>query len=623
MDAPSRHKRLFADLKRRNVFRVTAVYGGTGFVVLQVAELLAEGLALPPTVLPITTFTILIGFPIAVILAWALELTPEGVKRTDPATADELAAIIRLPAARRWPSGILALLGVIALMGGAWWVGRRSAAGGAASGPAAGAEPVDVSGADVLRVAYSDLADDTRPAIAVLPFADMSQAQDQGYFTDGITEELLNTLAKIRTMRVAGRTSSFAYKGQDRDLRVIGAELGVRYLVEGSVRKQGNQLRITAQLIDAADNFHVWSETYDRELDDVFRIQSEIAEAVAAQLQVSLGLDDGARLVTPTDNLEAYELYLNGRARMRDRGDGVLEAVRLFREASQLDPTWAPAWAALAQAHALVPFYPGAGPPGPDSADWAASLGAAEQAARRALALDPRNAPAEVALGNVYRDRWQWADAEAHYLRALAIDVDDAEAHQQYAEYLGAVGRLDEALRSARRALDLDATSVIKNNTLGYLLMANGQAAEAAVILERAVALWVPVAYPYRNLARTQLLLGNLDAALSTLEGAPPGLFDEQRLEALRQAWSDRDGAALSACCDPLLIPAVHVALGDSVRARERIRRDFLEGPPYRADIVAWLWQPELDGIRSDPQMEPVVRRLGLAGVTPRRAPRE
>jgi TolB-like protein len=619
MSARSPYKRLFADLKRRNVFRVAAVYGGTGFVLLQVAELLAEGLALPASVLRITTLAVIIGFPIAMILAWALEITPEGVKRTDPAMAGEIEAIIRLPATRRWPSGILALLGMVALMGGAWWAGRRSAAGDAASGAAAAAEGAAASSQAVLRVAYADLSDDTRPAIAVLPFADMSQAQDQEYFTDGITEELLNTLAKIRALRVAGRTSSFAYKGQDRDLREIGAELGVRYLVEGSVRKQGTRLRITAQLIDAADNFHIWSDAYDRELDDVFLIQSEIAEEIAGQLQVSLGLEEGAQLVTPTHNLEAFELYLSARAHIRDRGAGVREAVRLLEQATQMDPSWAPAWASLAQAHALVPYYPASGAPQPDSAAWAAALDAAEDAARHALVLDSQSAPAEVALGNVNRDRWRWADAELHYLRALAIDPDDAEAHQQYAEYLGAVGRLDEALRSARRALELDATPVIKQNVVAYLLILNDRVADAAAFLEPLVAARPMIAYPYENLARAYLLLDDLDAAMAVLETAPADAFDRRQLEPLRRAWRDRDGNAFAACCAEFSVPEMFAALGDTARAIAAIRHGVLDGPPFRGDVAAWIWAPSLDAIRADPRLQPVLRRLGLEDAVPRR----
>ena len=304
---------------------------------------------------------------------------------------------------------------------GAWWAGRSTAPGAdvaaVETAAVAGAEGDEQTArdAEVLQAAYADLAEDSRPSIAVLPFADMSPDGDQEYFADGMTEELLNTLAKIRQLRVAGRTSAFAYKGQDKDLREIGRELGVRYVVEGSVRKQDDRLRITAQLVDAGDNFHLWSEAYDRTMDDVFAIQEEIAGAIAAQLQVSLGLEEGGALVAPIADLEAYEMYLTARAGMRERGSAVLEAVRLFEEVVARDSTWAPAWAGLAQAYTLAPFYtPGnvTEQIGPEA--WGPALAAAEEAAVRALRLDPGVAGAEVALGNVFRDRWEWDLAEVH-----------------------------------------------------------------------------------------------------------------------------------------------------------------------------------------------------------------
>ncbi|HUE96511.1 MAG TPA: hypothetical protein VMN39_07610, partial [Longimicrobiaceae bacterium] len=231
------YQQLFAELKRRHVFKVAAIYGATAFVLLQLADLLGQGLQLPPVFLSMVTVLVLLGLPIAIILTWAFELTPQGIRRTEAAPAEELARIVRQPPSKRWPSGLLALAGVAALVVGAWWVGR-SGAGIVGDGRSDQAvqNPEDARGA---RLAYSDLRGDARPAIAVLPFADMSPQGDQEYFSDGISEEILNSLANIPELRVAGRTSAFAYKGRDEDLREIGRELGVRYLVEGSVRKDG------------------------------------------------------------------------------------------------------------------------------------------------------------------------------------------------------------------------------------------------------------------------------------------------------------------------------------------------------------------------------------------------
>ena len=647
------YQRFFAELKRRKVFRVAAVYGATGFVLLQVADLLAEGMELPSVVLKTTTFLVLLGFPIAMVLAWALELTPDGVKRTDPAQTGELEAIAAQPAGKRWPAGFLALLGMVALAGGAWWVGRSTApgAGEGAAAAASSAAEANGRGAEVLKLAYADFDADSRPSLAVLPFVDMIGDEDQEFFADGMTEELLNALAKIRELRVGGRTSSFAYKGQDRDLREIGAELGVQYLVEGSVRKQGDRLRITAQLVDATDNFHLWSESYDRTTDDVFAVQEEIAGAIAEELQVSLGLEDGTRLVAPTGDLDAYDLYLTGRARMRARGAGVHEAVELFEAAVAKDSGWAPAWAGLAQAQSLVPFYWQGSPnmedvaPGEDATDrvnssktaedaaiWEASLAAAERAALRALEIDPTNASAEVALGNVYRDRWEWEKAENRYLRALGIDPDDVEAHQQYAEFLAGIGRLDEALRSARRAVALDPTSAIRLNALGYILVMNGRPEEALPVLELGRAHGGDFPAIRRNIAGALFSLREFDRVEGfILEEAArrhseQGTRTEAELQEFRANVEDCFDAVRSGDVDALIhcgesnVTSL-LAVGDTARAFEQLEEQILSRPRFNGNRLNGLWIPAFDKFRPEPRFTALLEYTGLQGAELRRAP--
>ncbi|HSM08450.1 MAG TPA: tetratricopeptide repeat protein [Gemmatimonadota bacterium] len=454
------YQQLFAELKRRHVFRVAAIYGVVSFGVLQAADLMLPRLGLPDWTVTFMVALVVLAFPVVLIIAWAFEVTPEGVKRTAVADDAEVEAIIAAPASQRWPAGLLALVGVVALFGGGWWIGLRTADEGAAAVDGAAA-----AGSGV-QLAMAEAEEDTRPSIAVFPFADMSPEQDQEYFSDGISEELLNALAKIRELRVAARTSAFAFKGQDLTAQQLGDTLQVRYLVEGSVRKAGDRLRITAQLIDTQDGSHLWSEQYDRTLDDVFAIQTEIAEAIADQLRVSLGLDEGADLVSPTDDLEAYDLYLAARGRMRERGDGVAEAIRLYEAAIARDSSWAPAWAGLAESRATLPWYlPGRYADRP----WAENLDAAERAAHRALSLDSAIATAWVALGNVHRERWEWREATDSYARALELDPESAEAYQQYAEFLAYVGRLDEALEAARQAVRLDRAPV-RLNVAAYVL---------------------------------------------------------------------------------------------------------------------------------------------------------
>ncbi len=631
MTEPRGYQRLFAEMKRRRVFRVIAVYGAVAFVILQVADIALPGLGLPEWTITLILALTFLGFPIAIVLAWAFELTPDGVRKTEDAKPGEITEIVFAPASKRWPAGVLALVGVCALVAGAWWVGRSTAPAVEATDDTADAEEVQSArNTEVLQLAYADLSEDSRPSIAVLPFADMSPGGDQEYFADGMTEELLNTLAKIRELRVAGRTSSFAYKGQDKDLREIGRELGVRYVVEGSVRKQDDRLRITAQLVDAGDNFHMWSEAYDRTLDDVFAVQEEIAEAVAAELQVSLGLEEGDGLVAPIDDLEAYDKYLTARARMRERGQAVHEAVRLFEEVVESDSTWAPGWAGLAQAYSLTPHYPQG-----DAADaWGPALAAAEAAAMRALTLDPSVAGAQVALGNVYRDRWQWDLAEAHYLRALELDPDDVEAHQQYAEMLAATGREDEALRSARRAVALDPTSTIRLNVLGYILYANGRPAESIAQLEVAIVHGADFPAPYTNLYRAHVFLGNLDEAERwyreesiprlDLDAAASEAWDRAVAEGFR-ALRGGDLEAYETRYGGPGFPSHYLLLGDTLRAIAALGDLTLDRPRFDASVLMQLWYPDLDGIRDDPRFQEVLDEIlsyaGLEGAELKRAP--
>jgi TolB-like protein len=323
--------RLFADLKRRKVFRVMAVYGATAFVVLQVVDLAFPRLGMPEWTVTFILLAAMAGFPVAVALAWAFDSTPEGVVRTADAAPGELEAIAAQPALRRWPAGLLALAGVALLFGGGWWMGQRS-----------GAERVD--GTTTLAGAQADAR-----SVAVLPFVDMSEAGDQEWFADGLTEEILNSLAALPELKVTARTSSFQFKGQDRDIKEIADTLGVAHVVEGSLRRIGDELVVTAQLIRAADGTHVWSNRYERSAEDLFDVQGDVAEKVAAALDVFL--DDGKREAmfrSGTRNVEAFEAYLRGaeeaekwHAGKADPGSDAGQAE--FERAMALDPEYAEA----------------------------------------------------------------------------------------------------------------------------------------------------------------------------------------------------------------------------------------------------------------------------------------
>ncbi|MFV1988906.1 MAG: hypothetical protein ACC682_16665 [Gemmatimonadota bacterium] len=610
-------------MKRRKVFRVIAVYGAASFVVLEAADVIFPAIPLPDWTISLVLYLLLFGFPIAVTLAWAFELTPDGVHRTAAAAPEEIDSLVAAPAAARWLPGLLALGGIV-LLAATFYVGRRSAS-----------DPVDVA-SDVASSApsgeaptassltYVDLADDPRPAIAVLPFADMSPEGDQEYFSDGISEEIRAVLSRIRDLRVAARSSAFAYKDRDLDLRQVGQELNVPYLLDGSVRRQEDQLRIHVELVDASDGFPVWSETYNRRLENVFAIQTEIAEAVSEALRIPLGLSREA-LVSPTLDMDAHDLYLSAKAGMRRRGSGVGEAIDLLEAVVAADSMWAPAWASLAEAHAMSPDYTVLAEPGSvqlwrgeyaESELWESALAAAEVAALRALALEPGNAQAHVALGMVFTSRWDWEAGEREYLRALDLDPDSGEAHQQYAELLWGMGRLDESLRETGRALALD-RSPIRLDVHGLMLLFNGRADEGEALMEEGIELDPDgeVFYLRQLLSHVMLFDGRYREALDRFAAFLPDSTGYRRM-----------GEALEAGDSTLLPetagrgwPQALVVLGEPDRSLDAIE-EVVRTRPFR--IHRDLWDPLLAPIWDTPRFRDVILPLvKLEGARARVAP--
>jgi TolB-like protein len=291
------YQRFFAELKRRRVFRIAAVYGGSAFVVLQVADVVAEGLNLSPGVLQAVTLLILAGFPIALALAWAFQVTPEGVRRTDPATPADLDAIVAQPRGQRWPAGVLGLLGGIAIATAGWWaLGPR---------PAAEDDSARESAAEV-----ADPADVYLASLAVLPFANRSDNPENEYFTDGVHDDILTELSRLEGLKLISRTSVMRYRDTETSIMEIGQELGVATVLEGSVQRSGERVRITVQLIDADTDAHLWAETYDQELTaaNVFAIQSDVARQIASALEATLVAGEPAEgRPPPTESLEAYD----------------------------------------------------------------------------------------------------------------------------------------------------------------------------------------------------------------------------------------------------------------------------------------------------------------------------
>ncbi|MEQ9502440.1 MAG: hypothetical protein RIT81_36555 [Deltaproteobacteria bacterium] len=394
-----------SELKRRNVFRVAATYLVVAWLLLQVAALLETTLKLPDWFDGTVTALVFLGFPIALVLAWAFEVTPEGVQRTR--TGAEASRTTALD---------MVLLVVLVVVGGAIAVDRFSGAAASSSDsgrPAAATKQVVDAGAGLAVEG---------PAIAVLPFNDLSANGDQAYFSDGLAEELLNTLAQDSNLRIAGRTSSFAFKGKDQDLREIAKTLNVTHVLEGSVRKDGNKIRVTAQLIEAAGGFHVFSRTYDRELEDIFAVQDDIAQRIGTALRSRLS----PKPRIGPENVEAYDLYLQARQALYIRTRRSLaEAEALLDRALALAPEYAPIYAAQATTKILLSNAFGAYGERPASVE----LPKAKVLIDRALELDPLLADAHAVLG-LYRESWpvRTEDPVAPLERALALNPNHSEA---------------------------------------------------------------------------------------------------------------------------------------------------------------------------------------------------
>ena len=427
---------LFAELKRRNVFRVGVAYVLLAWVVIQVTDTIGPAINLPDWTLTVVTWFGVIGFPFALFFAWAFELTPSGIKLEKD--VDRTKSVTH-STGRKIDFVIIGLL-VIALLSVVILDDLRPA------------------GADAEQAAVADTALESGAArnydsIGVLPFQNMSSDPEQDYLSDGIAEELLNALAKLQNLQVAARTSSFAFKGQNQSITEIGSKLNVDTILEGSVRKSGDRLRITAQLIDAADGYHLWSESYDRELTDVFQIQDDITNAIVTALRVHL--DTGEAPVvrnSETTSMEAYEAYLRGKHQLRQSGQSSSRAaLASFREATDLDPSFAPAWAgrALSVMYLRETDFWGEIP-----REEARLL--ARNNIDRALALDSNVAETYVAEGMLFADDYQYEEALQSFEKAVAINPSLAEGWTWRGRLLSRFGRIREAREDMLKAFRLD-----------------------------------------------------------------------------------------------------------------------------------------------------------------------
>ncbi len=583
------YQRFFAELKRRHVFRVMAVYGATAFVVIEAADVIFPAIPLPPWTISFVVWLALLGFPVAVVLAWALEMTPQGVRRTDEAAPGELTEIISAPAAKRWPAGVLALVGVTALLVGTWYVGRQSA-------PA-----VDADSA----------ADPVVESIAVLPFADLSPARDQEYFSDGLTEELLAVLAQIPGLQVASRTSSFAFKGQGVAPEEIARRLRVSRLVEGSVRRAGDRLRVTAQLIDASSGFELWSESFDEQAGDWIEIQDRIARAIGSALELELSEDLGIDGRSTRDS-RAHDLYLQGRSYWRKRSvDDLRQALALFERAIALDSTYALAWSGLADTYLILPFY--------SPVATTDAFPRARDAAERALTISPDLLEARTTLAYIPAlYDWDFIGSDREFRQILARNPRYAMALKWYSDVLSVMGRHEEALEIIRRAEMLDPASPNIQTILGMKYYIVGDYETALAYYGKALQLDPSFPLTLKHASWIYWSQGDTArffAARERLEEMSVPV--EASASDLRRAFqSGGPTAAMRLQANapglrgmPMERARWHALLGDVDEAFADLEQAFAERNVWSMFVTT---VPELAPLRGDPRYEALLDRMNL-----------
>jgi len=596
---------LLAELKRRNVLRLAGLYLVGAWLVTQVASTVFPAFDVPGWALRALIIVLVLGFAPALIFAWVFELTPDGFKRDAEVKPSES---IAPQTARRLDRTIIIVLIIALVYFGfdKFVLAPRHEAAAVASATKA-AKPA------LTQAAPPASAEISPKSVAVLPFVNMSGDPQNEFFSDGITEEILNALAQIADLKVAARTSAFAFKGKAQDLRHVGEVLAVAHVLEGSVQRSGDEVRITAQLIDTRSGFHLWSERYDRKLTNIFAVEDEISKAIADKLQLQLA-GPGAVAGGGTTVTQAHDLYLRGLTLIAARGPGLRDAVAAFEQAVKLDPKYAQAWGGLALAEQLLPPY--------THGDLESGMTRSESAAQRALDINPDTVPALVAIANVHAHRLDWAQAAATFRHALNLAPGDVEGANQYAQFLFLAGQLEPALRQIDRARQMDPLSAIIPVVRATILMGLHRDADAATELEQVLPAH-PDFYP-ACMTAALVYIGMqryVDAEVQLRSIALHLNVDPEKKALLVRGITDpafRAAAVASLENDPANADLradslIHAAMLAWLKDRDRAL-DHLERAAEQRDAVAggFIWTRSFDTLRDDPRYKAVLKKMNL-----------
>ena len=575
----------FSELKRRNVYKVAVAYAVVGWLVIQVTATIVPALHLPDGLTTAVVVLVLVGFPIALVISWAFEMTPEGMKRTADISPDA-----KLP---YWTKKKFAafIVSVVVIASG-------------------------LLAYQLLRTPRSTSPPTTdNKSIAVLPFVNMSADKNDEYLSDGMTEELINVLSKVPGLRVPGRTSCFAFKGKNEEdiFRKVGDQLHVGTVLEGSVRKAGDTLRITAQLINVSDGYHLWSKDYDGDVKDILNFQSNVAEQVVQALRVQLGTEAARALSKqPTENPEAHRFYLLGRYEFgKYTQAGWNNAIRYYEQALQLDPNYALAYCGLADNYAYM---------GSVVMPEKDAIAKEKEFAQKALALDPELAEAHMSLALVLVADYDWRNGLKEFDRALELNPNLAFAYEIQAWTVNGLGRFDEAIAKTRKAVELDPLNPFFQASLSFYQYWGRQYDDAIAQARKAQAM-----DPNSTLARVLLGLsflkkGDTAGAIVELEKtkAPdPGAWYQgflgyayaisgERAKA-EQALRDLEQLAKRQYVSPTAFATIYLGLGEKEKCL-----DWLEKAYEQQDSACWYLKIDqiYDRVRTEPRFQALVEKI-------------
>ena len=579
--------KFLTELKRRNVYKVAIAYGVVAWLLMQVASQIFPFFEIPNWAVRLVVLLLVIGFPVAMILAWAFELTPEGVKRTE--VADELPR--KSEQKRAWIYVVI-ITGVAAA--GFFFFGRYTSS-------KRGAEMSEKS-------------------IAVLPFENRSEDKANAYFAEGVQDEILTRLSKIADLKVTARTSTQHYKSVPENPAEIAKQLGVAHILEGSVQKSGDAVRVNVQLIKAANNSHVWAETFDRKLTDIFSVESDVAKAIADQLRAHITRQEEQVIAAkPTKNIEAYDAYLRGRYFWNKRtSDGIKHAIEHFQQSIERDPDFALGHAGLADSYIALTFYNFAAPH--------ETMPKAKESAVKALALDDTLAEAHASLAHVLMNYdWNWSAAEKEFKRSIELNPDYATAHEWYAiHYLTATSRLEEAVQEMKKALELDPASLEMNTFMGATLYYAGRYDEAIDEGRRTIEMDPNFAVAHWHLGMAYEQKQVLDAATEefkkaiSLSGGSPlmraalgrAYAESQKKHEANEMLNELNELAKREYVSAYELATIYVALGNTEQAFQSLEEAYAE---HSFHLVYLNVSPQFKPVSSDRRFQDLVQRIGLS----------